>query len=120
MTGARVKRLENFIGKETCMLTYGDGLADIDVEQLLKFHRSHGKMVTVTAVRPRARFGELKLNSDKVDSFVEKPELEEGWINGGYFVIEPQFFDYIEKGDSSILERDPLETICQTRRINGL
>lgn len=90
------------------MLTYGDGVADIDVEALLAFHRSHGKLVTVSAVRPAARFGELELDGDSVVSFKEKPQLHEGWINGGYFVIEPGFFDLID-GDDTMLERAPLE-----------
>lgn len=111
MTGGRVKRLQSFIGNETCMLTYGDGLADIDLDGLLEFHRSHGKMVTVSAVRPAARFGELEMNGSQVVSFKEKPQLHEGWINGGYFVVEPEFFDLIP-GDSSLLERDPLESAC--------
>ena len=108
MTGGRVKRLQSFIGNETCMLTYGDGLADIDMDALLEFHRSHGKMVTVSAVRPTARFGELEIDGDSVRSFKEKPQLHEGWINGGFFVIEPGFFDLID-GDGVMLEREPLE-----------
>ena len=108
MTGGRVKRMRKFIGNETCMLTYGDGLANIDLDELLKFHRRHGKMVTVTAVRPAARFGELELNESQVISFKEKPQLHEGWINGGYFIVESKFFDLI-KDDNTILERDPLE-----------
>lgn len=108
MTGGRVKRLQSFIGNEPFMLTYGDGVADIDVDALLKFHRSHGKMVTVTAVHPGARFGELMIESDQVRSFQEKPQMGQGWINGGYFVIQPKFFDLIV-GDATILEREPLE-----------
>lgn len=108
MTGGRVKRMQSFIGGETCMLTYGDGVADIDINALLAFHRSHGKMVTVTAVRPAARFGELELDDSRVVSFKEKPQMHEGWINGGFFVVEPEFFDLID-GDSTLLEREPLE-----------
>jgi glucose-1-phosphate cytidylyltransferase len=108
MTGGRVKRMQPFIGNETCLLTYGDGVADIDLNALLAFHRSHGKMVTISAVRPAARFGELKLNGGLVSSFQEKPQLHEGWINGGFFVFEPEFFDLIE-GDETLLEREPLE-----------
>jgi len=109
MTGGRVKRLKSFIGNETFMLTYGDGLADIDLQALLDFHKSHGKMITVSAVRPAARFGELEINDyGEVTSFHEKPQLHDGWINGGYFVIEPSFFDLIA-GDSTLLEREPLE-----------
>jgi len=108
MTGGRVKRLRSYIGDETCMLTYGDGVADINMDDLLGFHRSHGKMVTVTAVRPVARFGELELDGNQVIQFQEKPQLQEGWINGGFFVIEPGFFDLID-GDETMLEREPLE-----------
>ena len=108
MTGGRVKRMQTFIGNETFMLTYGDGVADINLETLLKFHRSHGKMVTVSAVRPTARFGELEIRGSCVAAFQEKPQMHDGWINGGYFVIEPAFFDYIE-GDHTLLEREPLE-----------
>ena len=108
MTGGRVKRLQRFIGNETFMLTYGDSLAKIDLARLLAFHRSHGKLVTVTAVHPGARFGELELEGDRVDSFQEKPQIKQGWVNGGYFVAEPGFFDLIA-GDATILEREPLE-----------
>jgi glucose-1-phosphate cytidylyltransferase len=108
MTGGRVKRMQSFIGNEPFMLTYGDGVADIDINALLKFHRSHGKMVTVTAVHPGARFGELLIENEKVASFQEKPQMGQGWINGGYFVIQPEFFDLITD-DTTILERQPLE-----------
>jgi glucose-1-phosphate cytidylyltransferase len=108
MTGGRVKRMQKYIGNETCMLTYGDGLADIDLDALLAFHRSHGKMVTVSAVRPAARFGELEMDGWQVTSFQEKPQMHDGWINGGYFVVEPSFFDLID-GDNSMLEREPME-----------
>ena len=108
MTGGRVKRLQKLIGNETCMLTYGDGLADINLDSLLNFHKKHGKLVTVSAVRPPARFGAIKLNGDRVTSFKEKSYLGEGWINGGFFVIEPAFFDFIG-GDNTYLEREPLE-----------
>jgi glucose-1-phosphate cytidylyltransferase len=108
MTGGRVKRMQSFIGNETCMLTYGDGVADIDLNALLSFHRRHGKMVTVSAVRPSARFGELVMDGPRVASFQEKPQLHDGWINGGYFVVEPAFFEMIA-GDSTLLERAPLE-----------
>ena len=108
MTGGRLKRMKSFIGNETFMLTYGDGVADIDLDNLLKFHRSHGKMVTVSAVRPTARFGELEIEGSRVAAFQEKPQMHDGWINGGYFVIEPGFFDLIG-GDKTLLEREPLE-----------
>ena len=108
MTGGRVKRMKSFIGDEPCLLTYGDGVADIDLDALLAFHKSHGKLVTVSAVRPAARFGELEIDQSRVVSFQEKPQLHDGWINGGYFVVEPAFFDLIE-GDHTLLEREPLE-----------
>ena len=108
MTGGRVKRMKPFIGNETCLLNYGDGVSNVDLDQLITFHKSHGKMVTVTAVHPGARFGELEMKGDQVTSFKEKPQTGQGWINGGYFVIEPKFFELIE-GDQTILEREPLE-----------
>jgi len=111
MTGGRVKRMQSFIGNETFMLTYGDGLVDIDIDALLKFHKSHGKMVTVSAVHPGARFGELELQKQQVISFKEKPQVTQGWINGGYFVCEPEFFDFID-GDQTILEHEPLEKVA--------
>ena len=113
MTGGRVKRMKHYIGNETCLLTYGDGLSDIDLDQLITFHKSHGKMVTVTAVHPGARFGELEMKGEQVISFQEKPQTGQGWINGGYFVIEPEFFDLIQD-DKTILERGPLERVSQS------
>lgn len=112
MTGGRVKRMQPFIGDETFLLTYGDGVADIDVGALIDFHRSHGKMVTVSAVHPGARFGELDMEGDRVSSFKEKPQITQGWVNGGYFVIEPEFFNLID-GDATILEREPLEKAAE-------
>ena len=112
MTGGRVKRIKPYIGNETCLLTYGDGLSDVDLNQLITFHKSHGKMVTVTAVHPGARFGELEMKGEQVTSFQEKPQTGQGWINGGYFVIEPEFFDLIQE-DQTILEREPLERASQ-------
>jgi len=111
MTGGRVKRMKQHVGNETFMLTYGDGVANIDIEALIRFHRSHGKMVTISAVRPAARFGELEIEGKRVVSFTEKPQLHDGWINGGYFVIEPDIFDLI-KGDDTFLEREPLEQVA--------
>ena len=108
MTGGRVKRMQSFIGNETFMLTYGDGVSNIDIDALIKFHKSHGKMVTVSAVHPGARFGELDIKQQQVVSFQEKPQVTEGWINGGYFVCEPEFFDLIDE-DQTILEHEPLE-----------
>ena len=116
MTGGRVKRLKQFIGNETCMLTYGDGLANINLNALLDFHKNHGKLVTVTAVRPPARFGAIKLNGNRVTDFKEKSKMEEGWINGGFFIIEPSFFDFIE-GDDTYLEREPLSRAAKENEL---
>ena len=110
MTGGRIKRLKSFIGNEPFLLTYGDGVADINLDDLVKFHKSHGKMVTMTAVRPAARFGDLDFDVDRVASFQEKPQLHEGWINGGFFVCEPSVFDFIDN-DAQMFEREPLERI---------
>jgi len=112
MTGGRVKRMQPWIGNETFMLTYGDGVANVNIDKLIKFHRSHGKMVTMTAVHPVPRFGELKIEDDQIIDFREKPNMGQGWINGGYFIIEPDFFDLIE-GDETILEKNPLETVAE-------
>ena len=112
MTGGRVKRMKPFIGNETCLLNYCDGLSNVDLDQLIKFHKSHGKLVTVTAVHPGARFGELEIKGEQVTSFQEKPQTRQGWINGGYFVIEPEFFDLIHD-DQTILEREPLERVAE-------
>ena len=112
MTGGRVKRMKQYIRDETCLLTYGDGVSDVDLDQVITFHKSHGKMVTVTTVHPGARFGELELEGEKVTSFQEKPQIGQGWVNGGYFVIEPEFFELIEE-DKTILEREPLEQAAQ-------
>lgn len=112
MTGGRVKRMKDFIGDETFLLTYGDGVANINIEALVKFHKSHGKMITVSAVHPGARFGELELEGDLVKSFKEKPQVNQGWINGGYFVIEPEFFNLID-GDDTVLEKEPLEKAAE-------
>ena len=112
MTGGRVKRMQSFIGSEPFLLTYGDGVADINIDELVKYHKSHGKMVTVSAVHPGARFGELDIHDGMVTSFKEKPQMTKGWINGGFFVIEPEFFDFIDS-DKTILEREPLEKVAE-------
>ena len=113
-TGGRVKRLEKWLGNDqTFMLTYGDGVSDIDISAVLEFHRSHGKLATVTAVRPPARFGGMQFEGDAVTKFLEKPQTGEGWINGGFFVLERSVMDYITKGDSTIWERDPLELLAE-------
>ena len=100
--------MRDYVGtEEFVLLTYGDGVSDIDIDALLDFHLSHGKMVTMSAVRPVARFGELDIVNGHVTSFEEKPQLHQGWINGGYFVIQPEFFDLID-GDEIMMEREPL------------
>lgn len=108
MTGGRVRRMKEFIQGETFLLTYGDGVADVDIGKLIEFHKRHKKMVTVSAVHPGARFGELDIEEGIVKSFKEKPQTTQGWINGGYFVIEPEFLDLIQ-GDDTVLEKYPLE-----------
>ncbi|EQA61039.1 glucose-1-phosphate cytidylyltransferase [Leptospira alexanderi] len=111
MTGGRLLRLKNHL-KETFMVTYGDGVSDVDIQKLVSFHKSHGKLATVTAVRPPVRFGELSISGDQVIRFQEKPQAEEGWINGGFFVFEPEILNYIED-ESTMLERAPLEKLAK-------
>ncbi|MFV0388989.1 MAG: glucose-1-phosphate cytidylyltransferase [Pyrinomonadaceae bacterium] len=111
MTGGRIKRMQSSIGDETFMVTYGDGVANIDLNALIEFHRSHGKLATVTAVRPPARYGELLFNEDDTVNFSEKPQTGEGWINGGFLVFEPKVFDYL-MGDQSVMEKDALERLA--------
>ena len=111
-TGGRLKRLAKTIENETFMMTYGDGVADINIRELVNFHKSHGKLATVTAVRPPARFGSLNLEDSNVISFAEKSQLGEGWINGGYFVFEPEITNYIDN-DETYLEREPLEQLAR-------
>lgn len=111
MTGGRIKRLIPYMGNETFMLTWGDGVSDVDLHELLKFHRSHGKLVTMTAVRPPARYGHLVFDGSRVAEFNEKPQIGEGWINGAFFVVEPEIYDYID-GDVTQWEREPLERLA--------
>ena len=117
MTGGRLKRLKEYIGKERFLLTYGDAVTDLDINKVVEFHKSHGKMVTITGVRPPARFGELTINENsEVLEFKEKPNIKEGWINGGFFVVEPEFLNYIDD-DSCILEKYPLEKVAQSNQL---
>jgi glucose-1-phosphate cytidylyltransferase len=112
MTGGRIKRVKDLIGNNTFMLTYGDGVCDLDIRKLAKFHSNHGKLVTITTVQPEGRFGSLKLDpNQKVESFLEKPKGDGSWINGGFFVCEPGVFDYIT-GDQSVFEKEPLENLA--------
>ncbi len=116
-TGGRIKRVREYIGNETFMLTYGDGVADINIKKLLEFHRSHGKLATVTAVQPPGRFGRLRLNGgDEVLAFNEKPRGDGSWINGGFFVLEPEVIDYID-GDDTPWETTPLQRLTQDRQL---
>lgn len=116
MTGGRVKRLAPRLGRETFFLTWGDQVADIDLADLLAFHRAHGRLATVTVVRPPARFGHLELDGDEVTLFTEKPQAAEGWINGAFFVLEPGVFDYIE-GDETQFEKEPMENLARDRQL---
>jgi glucose-1-phosphate cytidylyltransferase len=110
-TGGRIKRLAPYLGNETFMLTWGDGVSDIDLNDLLAFHRSHGKLATLTAVRPTARFGHLEMDGNQITEFSEKPQTKEGWINGAFFVLEPEIFDFID-GDNTHFEKEPLERLA--------
>ena len=115
-TGGRVKRLENKIGSESFMLTYGDGVSNVDLDKLVEFHKKMNLIGTVTAVRPPARFGGILFEGDAVKSFIEKPQIGEGWINGGFFVFEPEVFDYIQ-GDQSVLETYTLENLVSRKQL---
>ncbi len=112
MTGARVKRIETFINEDTFMLTYGDGVTDLNIQELLNFHRNHGKIGTLTGVFPPSRYGELLIQGDQVVSFKEKPKDQNNSINGGYFVFNREFFNYLDNADSCILEKEPLEKLA--------
>jgi glucose-1-phosphate cytidylyltransferase len=111
-TGGRIKRIAPYLGNRTFMLTYGDGVSNVNLDELLKFHRSHGKLATLTAVRPPARFGHIEINGDKVIEFSEKLQTSEGWINGAPFVLEPDVLDYID-GDQTYWEREPMERLAR-------
>ena len=117
-TGSRVHRLRPMLGDETVMVTYGDGVSDIDLSKLVDFHRTHGKLATVTAVRPPARFGELLFDGDLVSKFTEKPQIHEGWINGGFLVLEPGAFDYLHEKECS-LEVDTLSRLSADRQLGA-
>ena len=111
LTGGRIKRLAPWLGDATFMLTWGDGVSDVNLSELLAFHRSHGKLATLTAVRPPARYGHLEFDGDRVKEFTEKPQTSEGWINGAFFVCEPQVFEYID-GDAIMWENESLERLA--------
>jgi glucose-1-phosphate cytidylyltransferase len=112
MTGGRIKRLAPYMGDETFMLTWGDGVSDLDLRKLLAFHHSHGKLATLTAVHPVARFGHIRVEGSQVAEFSDRPQTREGWINGAFFVLEPGVFDYVD-GDETQWEREPLERLAK-------
>lgn len=115
MTGGRIKKAQEYLKDDTFMLTYGDGLSDINLHQLLDFHKKHGKALTMTAVQPEGRFGAIDIaeSTASIERFIEKPQGDGGWINGGFFVCEPEIFDYITEGDSITWEREPLEALAR-------
>jgi glucose-1-phosphate cytidylyltransferase len=118
MTGGRIKRVEPFIGNAPFLLTYGDGVSNIDIKRLVDFHKSHGKLATLTAIQPSGKFGALELSeNDIVNSFKEKPKGDGAWINGGFFVLQPEVFKYINEGDHTIWERGPLENLSKNKEL---
>jgi glucose-1-phosphate cytidylyltransferase len=119
MTGGRIKRIQTYVGANRFMLTYGDGLSDVDLRALLAFHAASGKLATLTAVQPSGKFGALGLEEDTIISFQEKPEGDGAWINGGFFVLEPEIFDYITEGDQSVWERTPSENLARERKLGA-
>ena len=118
MTGGRLKRVKEFIGNETFMMTYGDGVADIDINELVKFHKFSGKMSTLTAVLPSGKFGALEMDGGMIKSFQEKPKGDGSWVNGGFFVLEPSVFDLL-KDDTTIWEREPLEKLASKNELSA-
>ncbi len=118
MTGGRLKRLSKFLKNQTFLLTYGDGLSNVDLDKLIKFHKKNRKLVTLTAVRPPARFGTIKLKGNKISYFKEKSSLDEGWINGGFFVMESKFLKFINN-DKTFLEREPFEKLTKKKQLVG-
>lgn len=120
MTGGRIKKAQDYIGNEPFMLTYGDGVSDVDINELINCHKESGKLVTMTAVQLSGRFGALVIKDDNmITSFMEKPKGEESWINGGFFVCQPEVFDYIKDGDKTIFERAPLENLAKDKQLNA-
>ena len=116
MTGGRIKRVKEYIGNDTFFLTYGDGVSNVDIGDTLKFHKTHGKMATITTIQPEGRFGYIDVDGDQVVSFREKSEHDTGWINAGFMVLEPEVLDYIED-DSSVFEREPMEKIASENQM---
>ncbi|MGL6153830.1 MAG: glucose-1-phosphate cytidylyltransferase [Cetobacterium sp.] len=120
MTGGRIKKIQKYIGNETFLLTYGDGVSDIDISKSIEEHKKSGKALTVTAYKPNGKFGALEIDRDgNVNAFTEKPAGDGMWINAGYFVCEPEIFDYITEGDSTIFEKSPLENLARDGKMNS-
>ena len=117
MTGSRIKQIEKYVPGNSFMMTYGDGVSNVNIKQLLDFHKSHGKIGTVTGVRPASRFGELLLAGDEVESFSEKPQTSTGRINGGFFVLNKEVFNYVSEDENCIFERDPLENLAKDKQL---
>ncbi len=118
MTGGRIKRIQPYIGDEDFFMTYGDGVSDVDIPRALEFHRAHGKAATLTAIQPPGRFGALDLgDKDAIHAFMEKPKGDKSWINGGFFVLSPKVFDYIQDGDGTVFEGKPLEGLAQDNEL---
>ncbi len=117
MTGGRIKRAESYLKDDTFLLTYGDGVSDVDLDKLVSFHKKNGKLMTLTSVQPDGRFGALELEGDNIRKFAEKPKGDGSWINGGFFVCEPKVFDYITEGDATVFERTPLEKLANDRQL---
>ncbi len=113
MTGGRIKRAQKYIGEEPFLLTYGDGVSDVDIAKSIEFHKSHAKTITITAIQPEARFGNLDIDANQnIKQFIEKPKTESGWINGGFFVCEPKIFEYLSEDESCIFEQSPLQNLA--------
>ena len=116
MTGGRLRRARKYVGEEPFMLTYGDGVSDVNIKALEEYHRSHSGCITMTSVQPDGRFGSLEMDGDRISSFMEKPKGDGGWINGGFFVCDPKVFEYLD-GDSTIFEREPLERMAEDKEL---
>ena len=119
MTGGRIKRIQSYVGDGTFLLTYGDGLSDVDIGKLVDYHTANGRLATLTAVQPSGRFGSLGMDGDRVTSFQEKPRGDGAWVNGGFFVLEPGIFDYIRDGDQTVWERSPLEDLSTAGQLSA-
>ncbi|KON85966.1 glucose-1-phosphate cytidylyltransferase [Sporosarcina globispora] len=118
LTGGRLKRIQRYVGDEPFMLTYGDGVSDVNIKELVEFHHSHEKLATVTATKPKGRFGMLSLSSEqKVENFQEKIQGDGGWINAGFFVLEPEIFNYLTNGDQTAFEKEPLENLAKDKQL---